>query len=81
MPIYEFQCTRCQHKFERLCAVGEDGSTLSCPQCGQPAPRRLLSVFAACSKGQNGLTTSFRGSTGGSNCGSCSGGSCSTCGH
>lgn len=71
MPIYEFRCPKCSKRFERLCALGETGSSLRCPDCGEANPERVMSGFAA--KG-----TEKGGSPG---CGTCSSNSCSTCGH
>ncbi|MFO7173437.1 MAG: zinc ribbon domain-containing protein [Bacillota bacterium] len=47
MPIYEFRCNACDHKFEELCSFDDDGSQQKCPQCGHVGARRLVSVFAA----------------------------------
>lgn len=48
MPIYEYACPTCGHKFEKLQAMSARGA--DCPHCEQPA-RRAISVFAAVSKG------------------------------
>jgi len=45
MPIYEYQCGKCGERFEVRQAIGEDGTKLSCPKCGTPNPRRLVSSF------------------------------------
>jgi putative FmdB family regulatory protein len=75
MPLYEYRCPTCQHKFEKLQPMSAKGA--DCPVCEQPA-RRAISVFAAVSKGEaSGLESSplppMRG-------GGCCGGSCG-CGH
>ncbi len=36
MPIYEFRCRKCRHKFETLASMNEDGSGLNCPECDEP---------------------------------------------
>lgn len=41
MPIYEYECLACQHKFEALRPMGSDPE--SCPECGGEI-RRLISV-------------------------------------
>jgi len=44
MPIYEYACTDCHHRFETLVR----GSwTPECPSCHGTALERQLSVFAA----------------------------------
>lgn len=45
MPIYEYQCTQCEEKFEVIQSIGEDGSKLTCPKCTAQNPRRLFSSF------------------------------------
>jgi len=43
MPIYEFDCQQCHHRFETL--VRSD-SHPSCPECHSTQLEKLLSVFA-----------------------------------
>lgn len=43
MPLFEFRCTRCSHVFEELV---QGDQRVSCPDCGAPAPEKLLSAFA-----------------------------------
>lgn len=47
MPIYEYQCGKCNHKFDALQKVGEDGAELKCPRCGAGRPRKVFSVFSS----------------------------------
>ena len=51
MPIYEYGCDSCGHKFEKLQPMNSSGA--DCPVCEQPA-RRAVSVFAAISPGAAG---------------------------
>lgn len=46
MPIYDYQCRSCGHRFEQLVKLGE---TPSCPACGAAAPDRQSSFSAAVS--------------------------------
>jgi putative FmdB family regulatory protein len=46
MPIFEFQCNSCGHRFEELIVGGADDSDVRCPKCRQPNVEKLLSVFA-----------------------------------
>jgi putative FmdB family regulatory protein len=46
MPLYEYRCPACGHRFEVLQRLGEGGDGLFCPSCSAPAPRRQLSTFA-----------------------------------
>jgi putative FmdB family regulatory protein len=68
MPIYEFQCAGCAHKFECL-ASREELAQVRCPACGASRVRRLWSVFSA----------GGSASQGGSGCTACTSRRCSTC--
>jgi len=50
MPLYEYYCPTCEHKFDKLQPMSASGS--DCPNCEQPA-RRAISVFAAISVGDS----------------------------
>ncbi|MBZ4210409.1 MAG: zinc ribbon domain-containing protein [Rhodoferax sp.] len=43
MPIYEYACSACGHKFE---ALVRSGTQPQCPACQSPELDKLLSVFA-----------------------------------
>ncbi|MBA7702482.1 hypothetical protein ES703_111251 [subsurface metagenome] len=45
MPIYEYQCTQCEERFEVRQSIGEDGSKLHCPKCTAQNPKRVISSF------------------------------------
>jgi putative FmdB family regulatory protein len=53
MPIYEYQCRECQHKFEVLQKMGEDGQRLKCPKCDADKPTKVFSVFAGGTSSDN----------------------------
>jgi putative FmdB family regulatory protein len=46
MPIYEYQCTHCTGRFQRLVAGFRDPDDLSCPRCGAVDVRKAVSRFA-----------------------------------
>ena len=48
MPLYEYSCPTCSHRFEKLQSMSSTGA--DCPNCEQPA-KRAISVFASVSKG------------------------------
>jgi putative FmdB family regulatory protein len=76
MPLYEYLCSSCSHKFQKLQPMSASGA--DCPNCEQPA-RRTLSVFAAHSRGQAGASQpSPLPPMGG---GGCCGGGCCGSGH
>lgn len=47
MPIYEYRCQDCGHRFEILQSLGAGGEGLACPRCAGAAPARQYSTFAA----------------------------------
>ncbi|UCG39187.1 MAG: zinc ribbon domain-containing protein [bacterium] len=63
MPIFEFRCKKCGHQFETITSRSEDGSGLSCPECGAGKPEKLISLFSASG------TESKASSGGGGGCG------------
>jgi putative FmdB family regulatory protein len=46
MPIHEYECRACGHRFE---ALVRSGVAPSCPSCQAVDPERLLSLFAVSS--------------------------------
>ena len=42
MPIYEYQCEKCSHSFEKLVFKG-DKEQIYCPTCGYNKVKKLLS--------------------------------------
>ena len=71
MPIYEYACTNCDIRFDRMRSMSEADDPADCPQC-RAVVGRCASTFA--SRGANGKVS------GGSSCGGCAGGSCASCG-
>jgi putative FmdB family regulatory protein len=73
MPVYEYSCKNCGHKFEKLRAMREADQLILCLNCMSPDTHRMLSRFNAKSDGRS-LTDSS------CSCGGCNGGSCGSCG-
>jgi putative FmdB family regulatory protein len=48
MPIYEYECRSCKHRFEALVRIGE---VPPCPSCQGADLERVLSLFAVDSDG------------------------------
>ena len=63
MPIYEYRCESCEHRFETLVRGSE---TPACPTCGSRQLARELSTFAV----STGGSTSYR-SAAPAPCGTC----------
>jgi putative FmdB family regulatory protein len=77
MPIYEYVCGSCHHKFEKMRPFSQANEGAECPRCKKQADR-VLSACYSMSTSEGGVPQPVSGTGGG--CSSCSGGSCSTCG-
>ena len=75
MPLYEYLCPTCNHKFDKLQSMSSQGA--DCPNCEQPA-KRAISVFARVGKSGGEAASDFGPLPPMS--GGCCGGSCG-CGH
>jgi putative FmdB family regulatory protein len=54
MPLYDFACARCTHRFEAR--TGFDEPAPPCPECGKSDSQRVISGFASSrSPGLRGL--------------------------
>lgn len=62
MPIYEYKCQKCGHKFEELVLGSEE---IKCPRCGSKRLKKLLSSFSV-----------YRNTGSSNDSGSCSSGVC-----
>ena len=58
MPIYEYRCGSCGHRFEKLQKVA-DPRVKKCPVCGHSKVRRLLSQSAFVLKGKGWYVTDY----------------------
>jgi putative FmdB family regulatory protein len=76
MPIYEYVCTDCAGKFEKL--VRRWGDAVNCPTCESAAVDKQLSTFAVTTGGGRAETFSGCARNEGSGCGAsaCGDGSC-----
>jgi len=59
VPIYEYACKKCDHKLDALQKMSDD-PLLECPQCGEPALKRLLSAPRFRLKGKGWYETDFK---------------------
>lgn len=53
MPLYEYRCPQCGHRFEILQRMGEGAEGLSCPRCGAGKVEKQFSTFASTSSGES----------------------------
>ena len=58
MPVYEYQCQSCEHKFELMQSVNTRPEDTSCPRCNETKANRLMSSFASQIQGEH--KTGFR---------------------
>ena len=53
MPLYEYVCTTCRNRFEKLGSMNASTEAVPCPDCGSQAAR-AISVFASFTRGAGG---------------------------
>ncbi|MEP7184747.1 MAG: zinc ribbon domain-containing protein [Rhodanobacter sp.] len=59
MPIYEFECRGCGHRFDRLQKLSDDDPTI-CPTCGEPLLHRRVSAPSFRLAGSGWYETDFK---------------------
>ena len=59
MPLYEYKCVKCGHRFEKIESVSAS-ETKKCPKCGAKAPR-MASAPAIQFKGSGWYVTDYAG--------------------
>ncbi len=92
MPIYEYKCNACGHRFEKLQSFSEE-PIKTCPRCGGEV-KKLISRSSFILKGSGWYATDYARKNGGSSsssspssqstsskssCSSCTATSCSGC--
>ena len=58
MPLYEYECEACGHRFEVIQKLS-DGPPAACPKCGKGPLQRLLSSPAIQFKGTGWYVTDY----------------------
>jgi putative FmdB family regulatory protein len=64
MPLYEYQCKKCKHTFEKIQKFS-DPEVKKCPECGGPV-EKLISAPAVQFKGTGWYVTDYAKSGSGS---------------
>lgn len=79
MPLYEYRCRSCSHRFEVLQRIGQGAEGLLCPRCGAAQLDKQFSTFAAASGGSGSAEGASFGEAGdfGDAGGGCGPGCCS----
>ena len=60
MPLYEYECGECGHRFERIQRFSDD-PVEQCPSCWKTAVNKLLSAPAIQFKGSGWYVTDYAG--------------------
>jgi putative FmdB family regulatory protein len=64
LPLYEYQCKKCKHRFEKI-QLFSDKPIKKCPECGGPV-EKLLSAPAIQFKGAGWYVNDYAKKSGGS---------------
>ena len=73
MPLYEYECSDCETRFDALRGMSQADDPIACPQCESKDTYRVISLFSAI--GDQGVIAGQ-----GASCASCSpSASCATC--
>lgn len=59
MPIYEYECTNCDHNFDELQKMSAE-HLVDCPSCNEPNLSRLVSAPSFRLKGGGWYETDFK---------------------
>ena len=59
MPLYEYQCKKCKHKFEKIQKFS-DRPVKKCPECGSPV-EKIMHAPAVQFKGSGWYVTDYGG--------------------
>ena len=59
MPIYAYACASCEHSFDALQKMSDE-PLVKCPECGEPALRKLISAPKFRLKGSGWYETDFK---------------------
>ena len=54
MPLFEYVCGKCGHRFEELVSLAEAASHPKCPECGATKTERAMSSFSSGSDSSGG---------------------------
>jgi putative FmdB family regulatory protein len=71
MPIYEYRCSACGEKFEKLVRGSSGQQEINCPSCNADRVERLVSTFGFSSSSSGAASY---GSMSSSGCGTSFGG-------
>jgi putative FmdB family regulatory protein len=58
MPIFEYTCANCGHRFEKLILTSKRAKELRCPMCDSQQVDKNISMFGSVSTGAAGSSAS-----------------------
>jgi putative FmdB family regulatory protein len=63
MPLYEYQCSDCNQKFDKLVSYTQSNN-MECPNCQSKNTLKLISTFATIGGGNSGKNSTSSCATG-----------------
>ena len=63
MPIYEFQCLKCNKKFEKILSISESNKKVKCDCSEKPVAKRVVSAPSFRLDGKGWYETDFKTGT------------------
>ena len=55
MPIFEYMCAECGHKFEKLVLSASRAREIQCPECNSKSVNKAISIFGMGSSSSGSL--------------------------
>ena len=60
MPIYEFQCSKCNKKFEKILSISESNKKIKCDCCKDAFAKKIVSAPSFRLEGKGWYETDFK---------------------
>lgn len=80
MPIYEYECQKCHHRFEKIQGFSDEPLKV-CPECGKDALQKCISPPNFHLKGKGWYETDFKNQTAADKKSDHKSGACACCPH
>lgn len=76
MPIFEYQCSECNNKYDIFHKSQSSSEKIECPSCGSDKSKKLFSAFAASVNTSSSMPSCASGACDMPSMPSCAGGMC-----
>ena len=63
MPIYEFQCSNCHKKFEKILSISDSNKKVKCESCENALAKKIVSAPSFRLDGKGWYETDFKTGT------------------